>query len=174
MSIQEEIWKDIVSCEGKYQASNLGRIKSLGNNKHRKEKILKLGKTTNGYLQTSLCKKGIDKMYKVHRLVAMAFIPNPENKPQVNHKDGNKQNNHIDNLEWVTSSENKIHAYRNNLCHPQIGSNHHNSKLLESDVLDIRKKYKSTEYTQKELAIMFNVEPSNISSIIRMKAWKHI
>ena len=93
----EEIWKDKKGYEGHYQVSNWGRVKSI---KFGKEKILKLIKDKDGYLQVTLCKNNIKKVYKVHRLVAEAFIDNTDNLPQVNHKDENKLNNNVDNLEW--------------------------------------------------------------------------
>lgn len=107
-----EIWKDIDGYEGKYQVSNLGRIKSLkdryGNTI---EKILKPGKIKNGYLIVILCKNGTKKTSKVHRLVANAFIPNTNNFRCVNHKDENKENNCVENLEWCTYQYNN--TYRN-------------------------------------------------------------
>ena len=104
----EEIWKDIKGYEGLYQISNFGRVKSF---LKRKERILKAGASGDGYLAVFLYGLDKSKLLKVHRLVAMAFIQNKENKPEVNHKDGNLNNNHVDNLEWVTSSENKRHSY---------------------------------------------------------------
>ena len=95
----KEVWKDIQDYEGFYQVSNLGRIKSLGNSKTRKEKILK-PIYHKQYYQITLSKNNIRIQYRVHRLVAEAFIPNPDNLPQVNHKDENKLNNYVDNLEW--------------------------------------------------------------------------
>lgn len=105
----EEVWKDIKGYEGLYQVSNFGKIKS-------KRKILKQFINHKGYFIIQLSKRNISKTYIVHRLIAEAFIPNTENKPQVNHKDGNKQNNCIDNLEWCTNNENKAHAKINKLC----------------------------------------------------------
>ena len=103
--IMEEIWKDIPNYNGLYKASNLGRIKN------KKNIILKnyLNKRT-GYIYTHISVNGKPKNIRTHRLVAQAFIPNPENKPYVNHKDGNKQNNTISNLEWCTPKENSKHA----------------------------------------------------------------
>ena len=93
----EEIWKDKKDYEGHYQVSNFGKVKSI---KFGKEKILKLNKDKDGYLQVTLCKNNIKKVYKVHRLVAEAFLDNPYNLSQVNHKDEDKTNNNVDNLEW--------------------------------------------------------------------------
>ena len=93
----EEIWKDVVGYEGLYQVSNNGRVKSL---KFGKEKILKPGKLKNGYLRVNLCKNEKQKHFLVHRLVALTFITNPNNLPDVNHKDENKENNRVENLEW--------------------------------------------------------------------------
>ena len=101
-----EIWKDIEGFEGLYQVSNLGRTKSLNYNHTKKEKILKPSLNEKGYLLVNLYKEGKGRSYLVHRLVAQAFIPNPEDKPQVNHKDEDKTNNKVENLEWVTSKEN--------------------------------------------------------------------
>lgn len=101
-----EIWKDIEGYKGLYQVSNLGRIKSLGNNKNKKEKILKSHYDNNGYYSIVLYKNNNRKKYLIHRLIAEAFIPNPNNLPCVNHKDENKQNNNVDNLEWCTQKYN--------------------------------------------------------------------
>ena len=114
-----ELWKDIANYEGSYQISNLGRVKSLSRSIydsrgyiiHRKGKIKKPSFDKNGYPQIGLCKNGTVITRKIHRLVAEAFIPNPENKPEINHKDEDKTNNCVDNLEWVTEKENVNYGY---------------------------------------------------------------
>ena len=127
-----EEWKDIKGFEGLYQVSNLGRIKRLPKiiinngllNKSKKfvckEIIIKNAVISKGYLGVTLTKDKKRFSKKVHRLVAEAFIPNPDMKPQINHIDCNKKNNSVDNLEWVTSRENVIHAVKNKLYHPEL------------------------------------------------------
>lgn len=104
---EQEIWKDIPNYEGKYQISNLGNIRHFGKTKLIKQQINK-----DDYSIVSLRNGKTKKTYRVHRLVAKAFIPNPENKPQINHIDGNKRNNCVINLEWVNASENIRHAHK--------------------------------------------------------------
>ena len=102
------LWKPVIGYEGLYEVSNSGEIKSIFYGKN--PKILKKSKTTTGYYKIELSKNKKRKSFKVHRLVAIAFIPNIENKPNINHIDGNPLNNNIDNLEWCTQKENVIHA----------------------------------------------------------------
>lgn len=99
-----EIWRDILGFEGKYQVSSWGRVRNA------KGQILVPYKNEKGYLKIALCKNGENYKCRVNRLVAEAFIPNPYNLPQVNHKDGNKENNSFTNLEWITNRDNQIHA----------------------------------------------------------------
>jgi hypothetical protein len=116
MGTQIEKWKPIAECNGIYYISDHGRVKSY---KFGREVILKpllKGRENHQYMAVNISYLTGAKLSKIHRLVALSFIPNPENKPQVNHKDGNKYNNHIDNLEWNTSKENSRHAWDSGLC----------------------------------------------------------
>ena len=109
-----EEWRDIKGYEGRYQVSNLGRVKSLKDRYgNYREKILNPRNSIQGYLDISLYKNGVSKRFKVHRLVAEAFISNINNYSQVNHKDENKQNNRVENLEWCTSKYNANYGTRN-------------------------------------------------------------
>lgn len=151
-----EIWKDIEGYPN-YQVSNLGRVKSLGNNKTRKEKILKNIKDKDDYFQVNLCKEGKTKIFKVHRLVATAFLPNPYNLPQVNHKDEDKTNNMIwvnedcsidynkSNLEWCTSQYNNNYGTRTEKTQKPILQFNLDGEFI--------KKWDSATQVQKELGI---------------------
>jgi len=120
-----EIWKEIVGYEGRYLISSSGKVKSLYRNK-----ILKHSTSSNGYLGVSLSKESKIKTFHIHRLLAEHFLSNPKNLPCVNHKDGNKHNNEISNLEWSTFKENTDHAIKTNLMkvkgnsHPMFGKKH--------------------------------------------------
>lgn len=107
----EEIWKDISGYEGLYQASNLGNIKSLNYNHTKQPRNLTPVKHKNGYLFVYIG----GKHKSVHRIIAATFIPNQKNKPQVNHINGDKTDNRVENLSWVSAAENMRHAYKNNL-----------------------------------------------------------
>ena len=111
----QEIWKDIKGYESRYQVSNLGNVKSLNYNCTKKAKLLVYHLNHKGYARVHLTKDKQDKYISVHRLVAQAFIPNPNNYPQVNHIDGNKLNNNVDNLEWCTNEYNFQHALKTGL-----------------------------------------------------------
>ena len=105
-----EIWRDIEGYEGLYQISNKGNVKSL---KYGKERILRPGIDGYGYMFVCLCNDNVMKYFKLHRLVAQAFIPNPRNLQEVNHKDENKLNNCVENLEWMTHIDNCNYGTRN-------------------------------------------------------------
>ena len=168
-NLPDEIWKDVVGYEGIYKISNFGRVKSFKQNK-----VVILKKVLNdGYYSIGLRKDGKRFKAKIHRLIAQAFIPNPDNKPFVNHIDGNKQNNCIENLEWVTGSENVRHAWQIGLNKSQKGSKHHNAKLTDEDVKFIRENYNpnDSEFSARKLAKKFGVIHSTILNVLHKKTY---
>lgn len=154
----KEIWKDIKGYEGFYQVSNMGRVKGIerevysGHNysvlRIEKEKIYKGYKVKNGYIYQTLLKNGKRKTFKLHRLVAETFIPNPDNKPQVNHIDGDKENNKVSNLEWVTRKENLNHAYKTGLSKicPVLQYDLEGNYLREFKSIDEATRYMGKKY----------------------------
>lgn len=110
-----EEWKPVKEFEGLYEVSNLGRVRALSKRGFERGGILKQRKNTGGYMELRLSKNNQKFNVLVHRLVAMSFIPNPDNKPCINHIDGNKQNNVVENLEWCTHKENAQHALKHGL-----------------------------------------------------------
>jgi YesN/AraC family two-component response regulator len=158
-----ELWKPvpIKPFDQVYQVSSKGNLKSL--KKPKRKFILQ------GYFYTELSYKGFNKKFKVSRLVALAFISNPENKEQVNHKNGNKLCDEVNNLEWNTRSENMKHAFKMGL-HSQRGEQNAHSKLTRKQANQIRKLYKK-DFSQKELAKKFNTNQSNISRIVNNIIW---
>lgn len=176
-----EIWKDIPGFEEYYEASYSGQIRSkprLSYNGRtfgqRVERIKKWNKVKGGYYQTPLCTPDVKKPFYVHRLVASAWIPNPDNKPFINHKDGDKGNNSVPNLEWCTRSENVLHAYRTGLMSNQ-GIKHPQAKLTEQDVLNIRERYAKGESSYKIFnSGDYDMSYTNIKDIIAKRTWSHI
>ncbi len=166
-----EEWRDVKGYEGLYQVSNLGRARSFHNQYGR---VIKPVLTQKGYLQVTLSKNGKSRTRPLHILVAQAFIPNPLNKPQVNHMDGNPLNNRFDNLEWATSKENIQHAYKTGLA--KSGANHKNAKLTEYQVKEIRRDYikGDPQYGAMAFAEKFNVNVGVIWGVIYHKTYKNV
>lgn len=165
-----EKWKDIEGFEGYYQVSTLGRVKSLSRTSIRrgriypqKESVLKMQVTQ--YPSVMLQKDGKKRRINIHRLVASAFIHNPQNKPMVNHINGIKTDNRVENLEWVTQRENEDHSIKYGLKH--IPSN---TKLSFGDVKRIRAAVSKGEQ-QKDIAQKFNVHPTTVSKIVTGSSW---
>ena len=133
-----EIWKDIVGYEGKYQVSNLGKVKSLDYRNTGKEKVIRQYKQKNGYLQVKLHKNSKQKNFKVHRLVATVFIPNPENKPCIDHLNTIRDDNRAENLKWCTAKENANNpiSKKNSPTAGKFGKDHYKSKAVYQYSLD--------------------------------------
>lgn len=168
-----KIWRDVEYYEGLYLVSNFGEVKSLTrkgpNNSIRPERVLKQILDKKGYLQVGLSKNNSTRTMKVHRLVAMAFIPNPCSKPQVNHKDGIKAHNEDYNLEWATPSENVKHAY-DKLGLNRRGENNGRVKLTKEQVCNIRR----SRMTNKRLAKIYKVCESTVSRVKNNRSWEHV
>lgn len=172
--MKNEIWKTIDWTNGRYSVSNHGRVRTnthyvnhVQGKRIVRERIRPLQNHNQGYLSVGFSSK----TKLVHRLVAEAFLPNPNNLEFVNHKDGNKHNNHVSNLEWCTRQHNENHAFSTGLKN-STGSNNKMAKLSESDVHYI--KYESKDKTTKQLAEKYNVHTATISRIKRGSIWKHV
>ena len=167
--MEKEVWKDIKGYEGKYQASTLGRIKRNKIFKFKKtypEIILKTRYNDMGYKIVNLFKEKKQKTFLVHRLVASTFLLNEDNLKVVNHKDGIKSNNKIENLEWVTRSENKIHALKNNLAKDNVEGMIRNNIEISNKikVYDKNNNYLGIFETSRKAAI-FLIEKKFIQNI---------
>ena len=170
-----EIWKDIVGYEGLYQVSNLGNVKSCkrivfyGNNKKQTihEKILKPDINKLGYKRVTLCKYGKTKRMSIHRLVATAFVENPDNKPVVNHIDCNPSNNCVENLEWCTTQENNLYAIKLGRIKPQENGKKTTCKPVVATNITTGEMFyfESIREAQRQL----NIFTSNINGVLKGK-----
>jgi len=172
-NLNDEKWQNIKDYEGLYQVSTLGRVKSLGRRTRwgfiHRDLILKPNLDNYGYAYVNLYNGTKRKSIKVHRLVAITFIANPHNKPQVNHKDGIKIKNEVTNLEWATQIENITHRQTVLNIHYR-GDDVNTAKLIEKSVLHIRNSKKSL----CQLAEKYHVCKSTIHRIKNRETWKHI
>lgn len=164
-----EVWKDITGYEGLYQASTHGRIKSYC--KYDRGRILKSFRYSK-YLGVALFENKKHIKYYVHRLVALTFIPNPENKPCINHKDGDKDDNRIENLEWCTQQENLIHKI--NILGEGRGDKHGNSVISEKRVGGIKFLLKEGKLTQRQIAKRYKIDYRIVNQINKGITWVHI
>lgn len=178
--MDNEYWKPVVGYEGLYEVSNLGTVKSLHKiiNKGEfgmvefPEKILKVV-MRGPYRAVRIYKNKKGTRYSVHRLVAQAFIPNPKNKRQVNHIDGDKLNNNVNNLEWCTPYENTRHAIKNGLfSDAPIGEKNGQSKLTTENVLYIKNTRRIV--SRRDLSLQFKISIKQVDRIRSGERWGHI
>ena len=171
--LQDEIWMPLITpyydYTGLYSVSNLGRVWAV-----RKKCIMKQYTTWNGRLEIGLSNSDFIKRERIHRLVAYVFIPNPNNLPQINHKDGNTKNNNINNLEWVTHSENMLHAYEHGLISKKVGTNSVLSKYPEETIKSVINDLKNTELSVPELSKKYKISKGLIHSIQYGNSWSHL
>ena len=175
-----EQWKEVSGYEGYYEVSNLGRVRTIERivqgklaPMRMKPIYLKCGLNSNGYPAVEFCKNGKQKKYSVHRLVAEAFIPKIEGKNLINHKNGIKTDNRVENLEWCTSQENIRHAFDSGLKVGVNGERHGQSKLTVTQVHELRSMIESG-LSQRKIAKHFGITQAAVSLINKGKNWNHI
>ncbi len=172
--MKPELWKPIIGYETDYEVSNHGRVRRISSGSNNAQPGRILGTYNgHGYLNTTLCSQGQVRRFRTHVLVARAFVLNPESKPQVNHKDGNKANNYYENLEWATPSENQRHAVAAGLHMKLPGESNPQSKLTTAQVLQIRE-WRAKGCSLATLAAEYGVGIMQISRICSRKRWAHI
>lgn len=169
MDEPEEEWKPVPGYEGIYMVSNFGNVISVSLRKNSQPfKPLKLSLCNSGYYKVTLRKNGESSNVMVHRIVAIAFIPNPKHKDQVNHKDGDKLNNMVDNLEWVTRSENQLHASR------VLGKKHRGSEHSVKINSGIARQIYEESGTNVSLASKYGISDAMVGRIKRGEAWRSV
>ena len=176
-----ELWKSVVGFEGVYSISSLGRLRRdvTGSNSKAGYILTPLVRKS-GYCCYTVWRDGKMSTFLVHRLMALAFIPNPDGKPHINHRDGNPSNNALDNLEWCTPMENARHAIEvlghdpkaRTLAAIPFGDGHYKSKLTQAQVDDIRSRAAAGKINQSDVGREFGVNKRTINSLLKGASWK--
>lgn len=183
-----ENWKPVPGWEDLYEVSDHGRVRShdrvihevdrrgFARSRRKKGRILSLNLTGNGYPFVGLFRAGHGKQIMVHRLVASAFLPNPDGKPEVNHKDCDKTNNHDSNLEWSTPRENSQHAHDSGRWRADVvrGEDSPTAILTEAQVRAIRSDYVPRRFGYREIAAKYGIAEITAYRIVKRRAWAHV
>lgn len=170
-----EEWRTIDGWDG-YEISNLGNVRSYLLRSYNRGRATsptakRIQLSVWGYPEVRLFQYGKTRKFRVHRLVATAFLPNPYKKREVNHIDGDRTNNNVANLEWVSRTENMLHAYRVNNAPRMRGERNGHAKLTAADVRQIKRLWKSGKYLQRELAADFGVARTTVNAIVNNYNW---
>lgn len=174
-----EQWKDIPEWSG-YQVSNCGSVRSyrkggkLGAYLTKTPKLKTIGISVWGYPEVRLWLNQDTKKFRIHRLVASVFIPNPSNLPEVNHKNGNKLDNSVSNLEWVSRSKNMTHLYQELKSPTMRGEKNGHARLSSSQVRKIKEKWLTGQFRQQDIANQYAVSRTTINAIVNGYNWKHL
>jgi hypothetical protein len=185
-TLPNEQWKYVLDTENRYLISNMGRLLTTDWKGSKRPAIMKPALDAHGYLRTMIKTNSRTGTVKVHRVVAQAWIPHYLNKEQVNHINMIKTDNRVENLEWVSAKENSEHAVKNGKGgfrfekgeqqHPNCcvrGSKVGTAKLTETQVMEIRAKFKPRKYTRQMLADEYGVAPDTIKDVI-LRSWRHV
>lgn len=172
-SLPNERWQAIEGTNSRYFISTFGRLITVAWKGTDQTRVMKPALDANGYLRTMIIQNGRTRTVKMHRLVAQAYLPNPLNSPEVNHKSMTKDDNRVENLEWATGKQNVQHAFKTSGRTMQ-GTKAPNAKLTEAQVLEIRAKYVPRLYSATRLAKEYSVSQPTVKAILQRRHWKHI
>lgn len=173
LSLPNELWLAVSATNERYFISTMGRLLTTAWKGTNQARIMKPALDAQGYLRTMIMQHGRLRTVKMHRLVALEFLPNPLGLPQVNHKNGIKHDNQTSNLEWMSAKQNSQHAENSGL-RSHAGEKNAARLLTDAKVLEIRQKFKPRVYTRPMLATEYGVTVATIKKIVSGAAWKHL